>query len=54
MEIDLKRTTGGYMSVDADAAYEKNREVIEKIRALWEQKTSATRKPLEPRADDKK
>jgi hypothetical protein len=32
MAIDLKKSTGGYMSVDAAEAVDRNRELIEKLR----------------------
>jgi hypothetical protein len=51
MEIDLKRQDGGYMSVDAAAAIEKNREIIDKIRELWERRTGQKAEPRDDAED---
>jgi hypothetical protein len=53
MAIDLKRADGGYMSVDPAAAVEQNRDTIDKIRELWEQKVAES-KSVDHRADEKK
>ena len=50
MANEIEKHSNGYMMwVDPAAAIEKNREVIDKIRELWERKTG---QKVEPLADD--
>jgi hypothetical protein len=42
MAIDLKKSTGGYMSVDAAEAVDRNKDVIEKLREAFQAAASGS------------
>jgi hypothetical protein len=45
--VELKKSTGGYMSVDAAAVVEHNQQVIDNLRRAFQQAAAAPRERLQ-------